>query len=517
MRYCLPLLLLVPTASAQDESPQPNILFCIADDASQPHFGAYGCKWVKTPAFDRVANEGLLFTNAWTPNAKCAPSRACILTGRNTWQLEEACNHMPFFPTRFKTYVEELVDHGYHCGKTAKGWAPGKAVDEAGNQRQLAGKPFNRKKSQPTAKGISSIDYAANFDDFLEQKPTEKPFCFWYGSTEPHRRYEYGVGQRLGGKKLSDIDHVPAFWPDNETTRNDMLDYAYEIEHFDQHLNRMLKMLEERDMLDNTLVVVTSDNGMPFPRIKGQEYAWSNHLPLALMWKDGIKKPGRVIDDFVSFIDLAPTILNATQVAGMNMQPITGRSLTEYFEIEKEGLVFAERDHVLIGKERHDIGRPNDWGYPIRGIVKDGFLYLRNFETDRWPAGDPVTGYLNCDGSPTKTEILNLFRSNSDKTFWGQAFGKRPDEELYDLRTDRDCIKNLANAEEHAERKTDLERQMIMELRAQQDPRVKGNGSIFDKYPVASPTAKYFERFSKGEKVKAGWVNPSDYETDEQR
>lgn len=512
MQRLLPILFMAATAMAQSDGDRPNILFCIADDASQPHFSAYGCKWVQTPAFDKVAAEGLLFTNAWTPNAKCAPSRACILTGRNTWQLEEACNHMPHFPAKFKSYVEELGDNGYFCGKTAKGWAPGKAVDANGKQRFLAGPPFNRKKTNPPAKAISGIDYAANFDDFLEQKPDDEPFCFWYGGLEPHRAYEAGVGARLGGKKTSDIDHVPAFWPDNETIRNDMLDYAYEIEYFDSHLDRMLKSLEQRNMLDNTLVIVTSDNGMPFPRIKGQEYAWSNHLPLAIMWKSKINKPGRVIDDFVSFIDLAPTILQSAKVPGLRMQPMSGRSLTEYFGIEKEGIVFAERDHVLIGKERHDVGRPNDWGYPIRGIVKDGFLYLRNYEIDRWPAGDPLTGYLNCDGSPTKTEILSLYRSESETSFWKQAFGKRPEEELYDLNADRDCMKNLAGAAEHTERKMDMERQMVMELRAQQDPRVRGKGSIFDEYPVASPTAKYYERFTGGEKVKAGWVNPSDYE-----
>ena len=99
--------------SESQAAERPNILFCIADDASYPHMGAYGCDWVKTPAFDRVARQGLLFTRAYTPNAKCAPSRACILTGRNSWQLKEACNHIPFFPAEFKSYVEALAEHGY--------------------------------------------------------------------------------------------------------------------------------------------------------------------------------------------------------------------------------------------------------------------------------------------------------------------------------------------------------------------------------------------------------------------
>ena len=98
-------VVLLFSSLAQAADP-PNILFCIADDASWAHVGAYGCSWVRTPGFDRVAREGVLFTNAYTPNAKCAPSRACILTGRNPWQLKAAANHIPFFPAEFKTYAE---------------------------------------------------------------------------------------------------------------------------------------------------------------------------------------------------------------------------------------------------------------------------------------------------------------------------------------------------------------------------------------------------------------------------
>src|SRR5690606_12425520 len=92
-----------------DKIKPPNILFAIADDASWRSFSAYGNKWIKTPAFDEVAKKGILFQNAYTPNAKCAPSRSCILTGRNSWQLEEAANHSPHFPEKFKTYAEALA------------------------------------------------------------------------------------------------------------------------------------------------------------------------------------------------------------------------------------------------------------------------------------------------------------------------------------------------------------------------------------------------------------------------
>jgi len=266
------LLVLGTAAAAAAEARRPNILFAIADDWSYGHAAVYGCGWVKTPGFDRVARSGILFTHAFTPNAKCAPSRACILTGRNSWQLEEGANHICYFPAKFKTYAEALGEHGYVVGMTAKGWAPGVANDVQGRPRQMAGTPFNRKTHTPPTTQMNRINYAANFEEFLGTVREGKPWCFWYGSTEPHRGYEYGSGVVKGHKRLGDIDRVPAMWPDNEVVRNDMLDYALEVEQFDAHLVRMLEMIEKRGELQNTLVVVTSDNGMPFPRIKGQEY-----------------------------------------------------------------------------------------------------------------------------------------------------------------------------------------------------------------------------------------------------
>ncbi len=511
------LLLLLAGTLSLSAGERPNILFAIADDQSFPHAGAYGTKWVKTPAFDRVAREGLLFMRAYTPNAKCAPSRACILTGRNSWQLKAGANHIPFFPAEFKTWIEALGAHGYFTGMTAKGWAPGVANDENGRPRQMTGTPFNTRKIQPPARAISGNDYAGNFEDFLAAAPKDQPWTFWFGCTEPHRGYEYGAGVKKGGKKLGDIDHVPAFWPDNDTVRNDMLDYAYEIEWFDQHLGRMIAALEKSGQLDNTLIVVTADNGMPFPRVKGQAYEWSNHLPLAIRWPRGVKNPGRVIEDYVSFIDFAPTFIEVAGVdwsaTGMASSP--GRSLTDIFNATVGGQVSPARDHVMIGKERHDIGRPDDVGYPIRGIVKGDLLYLQNFEIDRWPAGNPETGYLNTDGSPTKTEILNDRRANGRSLFWTQAFGKRVAEEVFDLRADRECLVNVAGRPDYAAITAALRAQLVTQLKAQGDPRMFGEGELFDRYPYASDDGRdFYNRFIKGEKVRAGWVEEGDFEKD---
>ena len=510
----LPLAVLVCPGgrAAAPTPPPPNILFAVADDWSYGHAGAYGCRWVKTPAFDRVAQQGLLFTHAYTPNAKCAPSRASILTGRNPWQLKAAANHNCYFPAEFKTYPEALAEHGYFVGMTQKGWAPGVAKDAHGQPRRMAGQPFNRRKATPPTPDISNNDYAGNFGDFLDAAPTNRPWCFWYGSVEPHRGYEYGSGVAKGGKKLSDIDRVPGCWPDNEVVRNDLLDYAFEVEHFDRHLDRMLTLLEKRGALDNTLVVVTSDNGMPFPHDKGQAYHDANHLPLAIMWPRGILKSGRTVVDYISFVDFAPTFIELAGLAWAQtgMAPPTGRSLTAILRAEHAPPPDPARDHVLVGKERTDVGRPHDWGYPIRGIICDDRLYLRNFEPARWPGGNPETGYLDCDGGPTKTQVLQARTLPGQKRFWDLSFGKRRAEELYDVRQDPDCLHNLAANTESQALLARLKQQMTDELKAQEDPRILGHGDIFDSYP--SVEQGFYDSFMRRENPKAGWVNPSDFE-----
>ena len=494
---------------------RPNILFAIADDASFPHMGAYGTDWVKTPAFDRVAREGILFMNCYTPNAKCAPSRSCILTGRNSWQLEEAANHWPFFPQKFKTYAESLSENGYYVGYTAKGWGPGIPGEINGKKRQLTGIPFNDHTLEPPAKFINSNDYAANFKAFLESRPDDTPFCFWYGSTEPHRAYEFNAGIKYGGKTIEQIKEVPPFWPEVDSIKVDILDYAFEIEWFDLHLQKMLTFLEEQGELDNTLIIVTADNGMPFPRVKGQVYEYSNHLPLAIMWKDGVNNPGRTVEDFFNFIDFAPTFLELAGISetGSGMQAIEGTSLTDVLYSENEGQVNPSRNFVLLGKEKHDVGRPGDVGYPVRGIIKDGFLYLRNFKTDRWPAGNPETGYLNTDGSPTKTVILNDRRSKGQSEYWQLNFGRRIDEELYNIKEDPFCLNNLALNPSYSEIMDQLKLDMASKLEAQEDPRMAGNGDIFDSYLYSNKADQnFYERFMAGEEVRAGWVNESDFE-----
>ena len=510
-------LTMVACRQSAPEKEKPNVLFCIMDDAGM-HFSAYGYDWVETPAFDRVAENGILFSNTYTPNAKCAPSRSSIMTGRNSWQLEEAANHVLNFPAKFKTFPEVLREHGYVTASTGKVWGPGDMGTIDGRKRMFIDQVWGDIKMDPWAKGMSNEDYAANFEAFLENVEEGQPWFFWYGAREPHRGYEYGAGNRVKNKQISDIDSVPAFWPDNEIIRNDMLDYALEIEYADWHLGRMIEMLEERGLLENTVIIQTSDHGMPFPRGKAQEYEYSNHVPMAIMWPEGIKNPGRTVTDMVSFIDFAPTFL---ELAGISfeesgMHPSPGRSLTDVFYSEKEGQVNPERDILLIGKERHDYSRPKNQGFPIRGIVSDDYMYLYNYDISLWPAGNPEIGYLDIDGSPTKTEILRQFRSGENDLYWKLSMGKREsNEELFNISEDAGCMNNLADDPEYAEIKLKMKARMENMLKEQQDPRMFGNGDIFNSYGFSNEQGwNYYERFMDGEFTieNTGWVNPGDQE-----
>lgn len=504
------LVLIVQKSDAQDKK-KPNILFIILDDAGL-NMSAYGSTFVNTPNFDKVAKEGLLFNKAYTPNAKCGPSRSCIMTGRNPWQLEAAANHWIYFPTIYKTYQETLQDVGYKIGFTGKGFAPGKALDVNGKNRLLLGKEYRTHKLTPPTNGMSKDDYAENFNDFLKETK-DSTWSFWIGLNEPHRPYEFGTGERIGGKTKSMIKKVPDYWPDTDSIRTDMLDYAFEIEYADKQIGKILQHLKDANQLDHTLVIITSDHGMPFPRVKGNQYENANHIPFAMMWKGKITNPGRKIDDYINFTDLAPTFLEAAQVKmeTSGMHPFAGKSLMPILKSSKNGLVDANRNFVLVGQERHDFGRPGDVGYPIRGINKGKYSLIVNYEPSRWPACNPETGYLNTDGGATKSFILNQRRNGDDKYFWRINFGMRPSEELYDTTKDPYCVKNLANDPTFASIKKQLKTEMEAKLKAEGDLRMLGYGSLYEKYPFTEING-FYERFMSGEKIKTGWVNPSDYE-----
>lgn len=373
---------------------------------------------------------------------------------------------MGLFTKKYLTYTQILQKDGYYVGLTRKGWGPGNF--EAGG---YAGNPA----------GTSYNDFAA----FFTAAPKDKPFCFWFGTTDPHRPYEVGTGAK-SGMKASDVK-VPGWLPDAPVVRNDILDYYYEVERLDRELGDMLSMLEKAGQLDNTLVVITSDNGMPFPRAKANLYDAGARLPLIMRWKGKIQL-GRQIKEFVSLTDLAPTFLEAagqkvpTEMAGSSLWPLLEGKKTK-----------ENRQRVFFERERHANVRKGNLGYPGRAIRTNDFLYIKNYNPERWPAGDhelyhSVGPYGDIDDSPSKQYILENKEQKAMISFFNRGFAKRPADELYDIKIDPDQLNNVAGNPKYA----NILKTLVKELNTWQvktkDPRAGNkNNAAFDAYPYFGP------------------------------
>jgi uncharacterized sulfatase len=420
------------------------------------------------------------------------------LTGRYPWMIEHAGTHASEFPAKYKVYPDILEKAGYFVGYTGKGWGPGN-WKISGRTRNPAGENYSQiKATEKLPRGIRNTDYAANFAAFLKDRPKGKPFCFWYGASEPHRPFEKGIGLARG-KKLKDAK-VPAFLPDTPEVRSDILDYCVEIEHFDTHLGRMLDMLADAGQLENTLVVVTSDNGMAFPRAKANCYEYGIHMPLAICWPKRV--PGkRVVDDLVSFVDLAPTYL---EVAGLKpSSDMAGKSLVGLLESDASGIVQPSRDAVYSARERHSSSRWNNLAYPQRALRTQRYLYIRNFRPERWPAGTPQKldakgnlgpmhgGYHDIDACPTLSFLIANADDEKIARYLHLAVDHRPAVEIFDIEKDAACLNNLADNPDYAKQKEELAARLEAYLRKTGDPRILDGGDIFETYKRYSPLRSF--------------------------
>lgn len=448
---------------------RPNILFAFADDQSWLHTSFHGDPNTSTPNFDRVAREGVYFTHCFTACPSCTPSRSAVLTGQDIWRIKQAGVLYGSIPKDLPIFPLLLSDSGYHVGYTGKGWVPGDPF-ALGLERYPIGREYNEAINRFVASGLNDQDYAENFRLFLKERPTDAPFFFWFGCKEPHRVYEDGIGKRLG--KTTKNVNVPSFFPNDDVIRSDLLDYSVEIEYFDRQLGQMLQQLEAVGELDDTIVIVTSDNGMPFPRCKTTLYDLGTRMPMAIRWNQ--IPPDRRIDDFVLLTDLAPTIL-----AAAGLQPptqMTGKSLLPMLTSTEQGRIEPTRNHVVTAVERHTWCRPNGATYPSRAIRNYDYLYIRNFKPNRWPTGGPSfvssnkTFHGDVDACPTKAFMMK--HSKRFPQEYELCFGKRPLEELYDVRNDVWQVKNLASDPKFAELKQTLWKQLEETLRSTGDPRV---------------------------------------------
>ncbi len=483
------ILLCSATVHAADKSAakRPNILFAIADDISYPYMSAYNIKGLSTPAFQEVADRGVLFNNGYVTSPGSSPSRASLLTGLYTWEIRDAGTHGSNFPSDLLPYTDILASEGYHVGMTGKGWGPGNWAKF--RETNPAGKGYDKIKYTPPFSGMYTGDYTSNFEEFLAARPSDDtPFCFWYGSKEAHRGYEKD-GWKRTDKSLEDA-YVPSYLPDTPTVRGDILDYYLEIEGFDKHLGQMLRILEERGELENTIIVVTADNGMPFPSAKATCYDAGIHVPLAICWGDQIRTP-KECDDVVSMIDLAPTFLEAAGSQNNQIESMSGSSMVGWLKGER-GAKLPNR--ALSAREGHAYSRQDGLGYPVRTIRLGDWLYIHNFENDRHPAGDPysrnpesgkiVTSYADIDGSPSKDEVLKYLNGDNEdlRLYFEHAAAKRPTHELYNLAKDQACMVNLAENPRYKKVRAKLESELFATLREGNDTRLTNPG-IWDTYP----------------------------------
>jgi N-sulfoglucosamine sulfohydrolase len=465
MMLAVLLLGTAPVVAAETARDRPDIFFAIADDWAWPHAGAYGDKVVSTPTFDRLARQGVLFNCAYVAAPSCTPSRGAILTGQAIHRLEEGGNLWSRLPARFTCYPDLLEKAGYVVGYERKGWGPG-TLQGTGRTRNPAGPGFR------------------SFAQFLDSVPGERPFCFWFGSHDPHRGYAKGSGARAGMKAADVV--VPPWLPDTPAVRNDLLDYYFEVRRFDRELGERVTLLEKAGRLENTLIIVTGDNGIPFPRAKCNLYDSGTRMPLAVHWPAKVRG-GRVVDDFISFTDVAPTLLDA---AGLKPLPeMTGRSFLDVLFSGKSGRVDPSRDKVFTERERHTVCRPNDQSYPCRMIRTDDFLYIRNLRPHLWPAGDP-DAFRDIDGSPTKSEILDRRRDPKIAPYFQLACAKRPAEELFDLSKDPDQVNNVAGQPGYAEVQRKLRAELDRWMVETADPRATGETDLWDKCPYVGGRSK---------------------------
>jgi N-sulfoglucosamine sulfohydrolase len=506
---------------------RPNIVFCFADDWGR-YASIYGdiesrpspSQIVKTPNIDRIGRNGVVFRNAFVNAPSCTPCRSALLSGRYFFRTGRGAilqgaqwdPSIPSFPLLLK-------NAGYHVGETYKVWSPGTPNDAPFGAGQFAyekgGGAFNNFSENVTKlvqDGVSLevarermyANVRDNFNSFLADRPAGQPFCYWFGPTNVHRLWVQGSGKKLWGIEPDSLKgKLPLFLPDVPEVREDFADYLGEIQAYDAGIGVLLKRLEEAGELDKTLIVISGDHGAPgFPGGKCNLYDFGVGVALVAAFPGQPK--GRVVDDFVNLMDLAPTFLEAGGVSlpeGMN-----GRSLLPLIKSSASGQVDPTRSWVITGRERHvAAARDDNLPYPQRSLRTADFLYIRNFKPDRWPLGGPqqvtdtsaptadvlsnntFAAFPDMDASPTKAWLIAHRHDPEWKWHYNYAFGKRPGEELFDLRTDPDQVKNVAEDPRYAATKLELATKLMQTLLDVGDPRVTGDGKTFESSPFTDP------------------------------
>lgn len=516
----LSFTLLSPLAAAEK---RPNILFCFADD-----MGRYASFYqqldgkgtlndlIKTPNIDRIAKEGVIFKNAHVCAPSCTPCRSALLSGQYFWRTGRAAILQGAkWDSKIPAYPLLLKESGYHIGKMFKVWSPGFPADapygEQAHAYEKAGRRVNdfsenvtkmvaEGKAVDAAKQELYNEVSANFDAFIADRKEGQPFCFWYGPTNVHRKWVKGSGTALWGLDPEQLKgKLPTFLPDVPEVREDLASYFGEIMAFDACVGVLIKKLEALGELDNTLFAVSGDHGAPgFPHGKCNLYDFGTHVTLAVRGAGTVG--GRVVDDFVNLMDLAPTFLETGSVTLPEV--MTGRSLVNVLRSEKGGQVDPTRNYVITGRERHvESAREGFLPYPQRALRTPDYVYILNFKPDRSPMGDPGqldadsttltenthASFADMDSSPTKSWLIGERANPQWKQHFDWAFAKRPREELYALGKDPFEVNNLANDPDYATIRDQMRERLMAELTRTRDPRVENDGAFFEKAPMSGP------------------------------
>jgi len=468
-------------SSCETRSRNPNFLFILTDDQSWEHLGSYGDQAVKTPFMDQLAREGVRFENAYCASPSCSPSRASILTGQDAYRLQEGGVLTGFIREEYELFPALLAENGYVLGYTGKGYWPF-TRDAPGAVNEPIGQKYDSHRLDEVPEGISRRDYAANFESFIDENEDHSPFFFWLGLGEPHRAYEEGRGADIGID--TSLIRLPAFYPDVPVARMDMADYLAEIQWADDVVGEVLEILESRDLTKNTVIIFTSDNGMPFPRAKATLYNHGVKMPLIIAWDKQIEGM-RVVKDPVSLIDLAPTIL---ELSHMHVpEQMTGESISDFLLSESSVFPSGKRDFVVTSFEKHTHCRPDELGFPRRALHTEEWTYIVNYEADRFPMGNFDIHIPNWDilGDTDPGPLKEYYKENKEKPEFSRiydlAFGKVPGEELYNHTQDPDMIHNLAYDPEYIELKGNLNQKLDDYLHQTDDPRAVGL-SPWDEY-----------------------------------
>lgn len=556
-RRCIAIVTLVIAAlpvNASAQAKRPNILFAFADDWGR-HASVYAQidgpgsvnDLIRTPTFDSIAAEGVLFRSAFVGAPSCTPCRSSLLSGQHFWRTGRAAIlNGAVWDFSSPAYPLMLREAGYHIGKSYKVWSPGTPPDAPYGGREHAyenrGRRFNQFSQHVTrmvaegipleqAKRALYDEVVGNFDDFLDDRQPDQPFCFWFGPTNVHRTWIQGSGKALWGLEPDQLrGKMPAFLPDVPVVREDLADYFGEAMAFDTALGLLVERLKAAGEWENTVVVVSGDHGAPgFPHGKCNLYDFGVGVPLAIRWGGrDLGTPGRVIDDLVSLTDLAPTFLELAGVA--TPASMTGSSLVPLLASDQAGRIDPLRDAVYFGRERHVANARDGFApYPQRAIRTHDQLYIINFRPDRWPLGEPYR--LNDANPPTTQEMTTRTRvtlpdedagptkawlvDHRNDPMWQPtfelAYGKRPAEELYDLKVDPQQVNNLAADPGYQAVRDTLRNRLLNELRQTGDPRLVDDGAFFENPPLAGPPAgSRGEDAATPQQLRSGQLNVND-------